>query len=193
MTYLFSSSVEVSNDVGNALPVNVTNISAIPVVITPATYTSYQFNNFGVHTNRGWTMDNSQIPMFAVRVKPTTGVTGKISEYDIGNNNANQSTIGYVWYQGASITGAAYSWVDIGTSGLQYAVFTDAYGANVPNGISGGTSRHSGIIIGKTSSVEESIGSILLTDGGQNLVIAVQRLDNATKIDVWFAVGLQVE
>jgi hypothetical protein len=188
--------VEIKNDAGNAIPVtgnvNVTNITAIPVVITPETGTYFQFNNFGVNSNRGWTMQNTQIPMFAVRVKPGSGATGRIGEYELGNNNANQSTIGYIWYEGATITGAAYSWVDIGTSGLQYAIFTDAYGSNTPNGITGGVSRHSGIIIGKNSSAETEIGAILLTDGGPALSIAVQRMDNATKIDLWFAVTVEV-
>jgi hypothetical protein len=188
--------VEIKNDAGNAIPVtgnvNVTNITAIPVVITPATSTFYQFNNFGVNSNRGWTMQDNRIPMFAVRVKPGSGVTGRIGEYELGNNNANQSTIGYIWYEGATITGAAYSWVDIGTSGLQYAVFTDAYGSNTPNGITGGVTRHSGIIIGKNSSAETEIGEIPLTDGGPALTITVQRMDNGTKIDLWFAVTVEI-
>ena len=188
--------VEIKNDAGNAIPVtgnvNVTNITAIPVVITSNTPTFYQFNNFGVNSNRGWTMQDNRIPMFAVRVKPGSGVTGRIGEYELGNNNANQSTIGYIWYEGATITGAAYSWVDIGTSGLQYAVFTDAYGSNTPNGITGGVTRHSGIIIGKNSSAETEIGEIPLTDGGPALTITVQRMDNGTKIDLWFAVTVEV-
>jgi hypothetical protein len=188
--------VEIKNDAGNAIPVtgnvNITNITAIPVVITPETPTYFQFNNFGVNSNRGWTMQDSRIPMFAVRVKPGSGATGRIGEYELGNNNANQSTIGYIWYQGATITGAAYSWVDIGTSGLQYAVFTDAYGSNTPNGITGGVTRHSGIIIGKNSSAETEIGAITLTDGGPALTITVQRMDNGTKIDLWFAVTVEV-
>ena len=137
-------------------------------------------------------MQDNRIPMFAVRVKPGSGVTGRIGEYELGNNNANQSTIGYIWYEGATITGAAYSWVDIGTSGLQYAVFTDAYGSNTPNGITGGVTRHSGIIIGKNSSAETEIGEIPLTDGGPALTITVQRMDNGTKIDLWFAVTVEV-
>jgi len=188
--------VEIKNDAGNAVPisgnVNITNITAIPVVVTTNTATFYQFNNFGLNTNRGWTMSNSQIPMFAVRVKPGSGVTGRIGEYEIGNNNANQSTIGYVWFQGATITGAAYSWVDIGSSGLQYAIFTDDYGSNTPNGITGGTSRHSGIIIGKNSNSEVELAEVPLTDGGPALTIAVQRLDSATKLDIWFAVTIEV-
>lgn len=181
-----TGSVQVSNTVS----VSVSNISAIPVVIQADTPTFYQFNNFGTFSHRGWTMSDSQIPMFAVRAKPGSGITCKISEYELGNNNANQSTIGYVWYENPTLTGA-YSWVDLGTSNIQYAVFTDAYGGNTPNGISGGTTRHGGIVIGKNSSAEVEIAEIPITNSTV-LAIAVQRLDSSTKLDLWFAVTLEI-
>lgn len=174
--------------------VNIVNTSLVPVpvVIQQDTPTFYQFNNFGVNSNRGWTFSNTSIPMFAIRIKPGSGVTARMGEYELGNNNANQSTIGYVWYENPTITGPAWSWVDLGTSGIQYAIFNDNYNSNTPNGITGGTSRHSGIIIGKNSATETEMSEIPLTDGGAVLVIACQRLDSATKIDLWFAVTMEI-
>lgn len=174
--------------------VNIVNtvLAPIPVIIQSDTPTFYQFNNFGLVSNKGWLLSNSPHPMFAVRVKPGSGVSGKMGEYELGNNNANQSTIGYVWYENPTITGPAWSWVNIGTSGLQYAIFTDTTAGNTPNEITGGTTRHSGIIIGKNSSAETEMSEIPLTDGGAWLAIEVQRLDNNTKIDLWFAVTMEI-
>ena len=167
-----------------------TQLTAVSVPIIPPTL--FQFNNFNINNNRGWTMSNSQIPMLAVRVKPNAGVTAKVLDYEIGNNNNASSTIGYVWYESPTLSGS-YSWVDLNSS-LQYAIFTDAYGSNTPNGISGGTTRHSGIIIGKNASSEAEIEDIALTGGGSPnvLALAVQRLDSSTKLDVWFAVTLGI-
>jgi len=172
--------------------VNATITDVISVVVNPAPITGfYSFNNFGIHTNRGWTMDNAEIPMFAVRVKPGSGKSFRLINYDIGNNNANQSTIGYTWYDGASITGPAYSWVEIDSSGIEYAIFSDCYSTNTPNGIAGGTLNHSGIVIGKTTSdMTPEMTDAVFTDGGRTMFCCVHRMDNATKLDVWFGVTM---
>lgn len=181
---------------GNVVPitgnVNISNLNAIPVTVNPSPITGfYSFNNFGVNANRGWTMQNTEIPMFAVRVKPGSAKSFRLINYDIGNNNANQSTIGYTWYNAPTITGPAWSWVDIGTTGIQYAVFNDCYGSNTPNGLTGGALNHSGIVIGKTNSdMTPEMKDAAFTDGGMTMVCAVRRMDNATKLDVWFGVTL---
>ena len=151
----------------------------------------YSFNNFGVANHRGWTMSDVEIPMFAVRVKPGSGETFRLVNYDIGNNNAAQSTVGYTWYNAPTITGPAWSWVDIGSSGIQYAVFSDCYGNQTPNGLTGGMLNHSGIVIGKSNSgMTPEMTDATFTDGGMTMVCAVRRLDSATKLDVWFGVTM---
>ena len=201
MTYLFNNSVsvnnevEIKNDSNSAIrvtgTVDVSNTTIIPVSITNPTVTGfYSFNNFGVNSHRGWTMADTNIPMFGVRVKPSSGKTFRLISYDIGNNNANQSTIGYSWYNAPTISGPAYSWVDIDGTGIQYAIFSDCYSSNTPNGISGGTLNHGGIIIGKSNAnLTTEMSDALFTDGGMTMVCAVQRLDNSTKLDVWFTVS----
>jgi len=171
--------------------VNVVNETPIVVDVKKIVTGFYSFNNFGVANHRGWTMSDTEIPMFAVRVKPGSGKTFRLINYDIGNNNAAQSTIGYAWYNAPTITGPAYSWVEIGSTGIEHAVFSDCYGSNTPNGISGGVLNHSGIVIGKTNSVMTAeMTDAIFTDGGMTMVCAVRRLDSSTKLDAWFGVTL---
>jgi len=180
----------------NPFPVTGNVTATITDVVTVAVGSKpitgfYSFNNFGVNNNRGWTMQNTEIPMFAVRVKPGSNKKFRLINYDIGNNNANQSTVGYTWYNAPTITGPAYSWVDIGTTGIQYAIFSDCYGSNTPNGISDGTLNHGGVMIGKTiSAITLEMADAVFTDGGMTMVCATRRLDNSTKLDVWFSVTM---
>lgn len=152
----------------------------------------YSFNNFGTHDNRGWTINSTMHPVFAIRVKPESEQEFHLINYDIGNNNANQSTIGYSWYNAPTITGPSYSWTEIGSTGIEYAVFQDVYGSNIPNEMSGGILNHSGVIIGKnTGGLTANMADAPFTDGGMVMVLGLERLDSNTKLDVWFAVTLE--
>ena len=170
----------------------VSSINPFPVINEPKPITGfYSFNNFNINNGRGWTLNGTQSPMFAVRVKPTSGKSFRLVNYDIGNNNANQSTVGYSWYNAPTITGPSWSWIDIDGTGIQYAIFNDCFSSNTPNGLTGGTLNHSGIIIGKANSqMTPEMTDAIFTDGGMTMVCAVHRLDNTTKIDVWFGVTL---
>ena len=86
---------------GTSLPVNISNV--ITVITESSAGNLFSFNNHATNTNRGWIMDNTMRPVVSVRVSNTaTSITdlAKIMEYEIGNNNANQSTIVYEWYEG---------------------------------------------------------------------------------------------
>lgn len=168
------------------------NGGSVPVeIVKPQVNGFFSFNNFNINQNRGWTMAGTNIPMFAVRVKPGSDQKFKLVNYDIGNNNANQSTIGYTWYNAPNITGPSWAWVEIGSSGIEYAIFTDAYGSNTPNSLSGGNLSHCGIIIGKTNSdMTPEMTEMEFTDGGMTMVCAVKRLDSTNKLDVWFGVTM---
>lgn len=171
---------------------NITPSAPLPVSIQPAAKPNlFSFNNFGQFSHRGWTMSDNLIPMVLIRAKSGSTKTGNIINYDIGNNNAASSTVGYIWYENVTITGAAYSWVSL-NSDMEYAILTDNYGSNTPNGFSGGTARHAGIIIGKNSSAESDIADLDLVSGGITLCLAVQRLDSATKLDLWFAIDVAI-
>ena len=167
----------------------VTSANRLPVSTSEETSDLYQFNNFGVFTHRGWTMSDTLIPMVSIRARSTATKTVKLLEYELGNNNANSSTVGYIWIEDATITGSLPSFTSINTE-AEYRFYTDAYGSNVPNGFTGGTRRHSGIIIGKNSSAEKEMREIPLVANGVTLTLCVMRLDTSTKLDLWMAATL---
>jgi hypothetical protein len=152
---------------------------------------SYTIHNFGIFTHRGWTMSDDLIPMITIRAKNTASKAVKILEYELGNNNASSSTIGYVWYENATITGTVPAFSSVNTD-AEYRFYTDAFGSNTPNGFTGGTKRHSGIVIGKNTEAETTLSNIPLTANGTNLTMCVQRLDSATKLDLWVAITLGI-
>jgi hypothetical protein len=197
--------VEIKNDSGNPIPV-IGNVTAtitdvITVVVNDDAGELYAFNNHAANANRGWTMDNTMRPVISIRNGSASATDLiKIVEYEIGNNNANQSTIVYEWYEGPlTIAGAAIpSWTTFGVHS-QYRVYQDQYSSNqgntftVPNG-NGTYMRHSGIIIGKNTSGDEGPASMHggATDADKNmLTLCMKRVDNATKLDVWFAFTLK--
>jgi hypothetical protein len=193
--------VEIKNDAGNPIPitgnVNTTITDVITVVVNGDAGDLYAFNNHAANANRGWTMDNTMRPVISIRNGSASATDLiKIVEYEIGNNNANQSTIVYEWYEGPlTIAGAAIpAWTTFGVHS-QYRVYQDQYSSNqgntftVPNG-NGTYMRHSGIIIGKNTSGDEGPASMHggATDADKNmLTLCMKRVDNATKLDVWFA------
>jgi hypothetical protein len=196
MTYLFNQEQEIKNDTGNPIPVS-GNVTAtidniITVVATEDAGNLYAFNNHATNTNRGWTMDNTMRPVISFQ-NGSSNLADliKIMEYEIGNNNANQSTIIYEWYEGPlTITGASIpSWTTVGVHS-QYRVYQDQYSTNQGNAFtvpSGTHLRHSGVIIGKNTSGDE--GPVNLHGGltPNILTLCMKRVDNATKLDVWFA------
>jgi len=153
----------------------------------------FSFNNHAINTNRGWTMDDTMRPVVSIQVSNTaTSITdlAEIMEYEIGNNNASQSTIIYEWYEGEiAISGAAIpAWTSLGTK-CQYRVYQDKNSTNQSNTFTpnGAIMRHSGIIIGKNSDADEGPATL---NGGTTpnmLTLCMRRVDNSTKLDVWFA------
>ena len=188
--------VEIKNDTDNPIPVtgNVTATigSVITVITTEDAGDKYSFNNHAANTNRGWTMDEVMRPVVSFQnASANAADIIKILEYEIGNNNANQSTIVYEWYEGPlTISGAAIpAWTTFGVHS-QYRVYQDKYSSNAGNTFTvpaGTYMRHSGIIIGKNTSGDE--GPANLHGGGSPnmLTLCMRRVDNATKLDVWFA------
>ena len=188
--------VEIKNDAGNPIPVSGNVTATITDVITVIAEEDpgelYAFNNHATNTNRGWTMDEVMRPVVSFQNGSADAADIiKIVEYEIGNNNANQSTIVYEWYEGPlTISGAAIpAWTTFGVHS-QYRVYQDRYQSNTGNTFTvpaGTYMRHSGIIIGKNTSGDE--GPANLRGGGSPnmLTLCMRRVDNATKLDVWFA------
>jgi hypothetical protein len=176
---------------GTSLPVSVSDI--ITVITESSAGNLFSFNNHATNTNRGWTMDNTMRPIVSIRVSNTaTSITdlAEITEYEIGNNNANQSTIVYEWYEGEiAIIGAVIpEWTSLGTK-CQYRVYQDKYSTNDGNTFTpnGAIMRHSGIIIGKNSLGDEGPATLKGSATPNTLTLCIRRVDNATKLDVWFA------
>jgi hypothetical protein len=188
--------VEIKNDSGNPIPItgNVTATigNIITVVTTEDAGDKYSFNNHSANATRGWTMDNTMRPVVSFQNASANALDIiKILEYEIGNNNANQSTIVYEWYEGPlTISGAAIpSWTTFGVHS-QYRVYQDQYSSNQGNTFTvptGTYMRHSGIIIGKNTSGDEGPASLYGGSSRNMLTLCMRRVDNATKLDVWFA------
>jgi hypothetical protein len=183
-------------DGGGSITVDGTVTATITDVITVIAEEDpgelYSFNNHATNTNRGWTMDEVMRPVVSFQNGSASAADIiKILEYEIGNNNANQSTIVYEWYEGPlTISGAAIpAWTTFGVHS-QYRVYQDKYSSNQGNTFTvpaGTYQRHSGIIIGKNTSGDE--GPANLHGGGSPnmLTLCMRRVDNSTKLDVWFA------
>ena len=188
--------VEIKNDSGNPIPVTGNVTATITDVITVITEEDpgelYAFNNHATNANRGWMMDNTMRPVVSFQNGSVSAADIiKILEYEIGNNNANQSTIVYEWYEGPlTISGAAIpAWTTFGVHS-QYRVYQDQYSSNQGNTFTvpaGTYLRHSGIIIGKNTSGDEGPANLRGGDSRNMLTLCMRRVDNATKLDVWFA------
>jgi hypothetical protein len=158
--YLNNNSSTVS--VLNPLPVSATISNIITVIAEDAAGNLFAINNQAINTNRGWTMDETMRPVVSFRVSNTRPITEltEIIEYEIGNNNANQSTIVYEWYEGElAISGAAIpAWTSVGNR-TQYRIYQDKHSTNPGNTFTPNSSvmRHSGIIIGKNTSDDEAL------------------------------------
>jgi hypothetical protein len=188
--YLNNNSSSVS--VSNPLPVSATISNTITVITEEAAGNLFSINNHSINTNRGWTMDDTMRPVISFRVSNVKSISEltEIIEYEIGNNNANQSTIMYEWYEGEIVlTGAATPvWTSVGNR-TQYRIYQDKYSSNQGNTFTPNSSilRHSGIIIGKNTSGDEGPATMYGGSVPNMLTLCMRRVDNSTKLDVWFA------
>ena len=176
--------------------VNTTITDVITVVVNDDAGEIFGLNNHATNVHRGWMMDDVMRPVISIRLNPATTTSAtltKIVEYEIGNNNANQSTIMYEWYEGdLTIAGAAIpAWSTVhDTAATQYRVYQDQYSSNQGNTFtipSGTVMRHSGIIIGKNTSGDGIDKPLSGGATGKTWTLCMKRLDNSTELDVWFA------
>jgi hypothetical protein len=176
----------------NRFPVDAQITNSINIITVEEPGDLYAFNNHATNANRGWTMDNTMRPVISFQNGSGSATDFiKIIEYEIGNNNANQSTIIYEWYEGPlTISGAAIpSWTTFGVHS-QYRVYQDQYSSNQGNTFTvpaGTYQRHNGIIIGKNTTGATSSPAAMYGGSSRNmLTLCMRRVDNATKLDVWF-------
>ena len=173
-------------------PVTATITNTINVISNDEPGELFAFNNHTSPNHRGWIMDDVMRPVLSIQnASINASDLVKIVEYEIGNNNANQSTIMYEWYEGPlTLTGAAIPpWTTTGNH-IQYRIYQDQTNSNIGNTFTiptGTFLRHCGIIIGKNTSDDE--GPALLHGGSSRnmLTLCMKRLDNSTELDIWFA------
>ena len=175
--------------------VTATITDVITVVVNDDAGEIFGLNNHDTNVHRGWMMDDVMRPVISIRLNPATTTSAtlmKIIEYEIGNNNANQSTIMYEWYEGdLTIAGAAIpAWSTVhDTAATQYRVYQDRYSSNQGNTFThpSAVMRHSGIIIGKNTEGDGIAKALTGGATGKTWTLCMKRLDNSTELDVWFA------
>ena len=153
----------------------------------------YSFNNHSLSLHRGFTL-NSDVMTPVLSIQMRSGLSqsdlAEIVEYEIGNNNASNSTIIYEWYEGdVSISGPALpSWTNAGTK-FKYRFYTDWFNNQTGHTFSPNSAimRHSGIIIGKNASGDEGPAEMFGGASPNMLTLCMKRVDSSTKLDVWLA------
>ena len=191
----FPSNIRITDMPGITGNVNATITDVITVVVNDDAGEIFSLNNHDTNVHRGWMMDDVMRPVISIRLNPDTTTSAtlmKIIEYEIGNNNANQSTIMYEWYEGdLTIAGAAIpAWSTVhDTAATQYRVYQDRYSSNQGNTFThpSAVMRHSGIIIGKNTEGDGIAKALTGGATGKTWTLCMKRLDNSTELDVWFA------
>ena len=191
----FPSNIRITDMPGITGNVNATITDVITVVVNDDAGEIFSLNNHDTNVHRGWMMDDVMRPVISIRLNPATTTSAtlmKIIEYEIGNNNANQSTIMYEWYEGdLTIAGAAIpAWSTVhDTAATQYRVYQDRYSSNQGNTFThpSAVMRHSGIIIGKNTEGDGIAKPLTGGATGKTWTLCMKRLDNGTELDVWFA------
>ncbi len=183
-----------------------TSLSALKVFVTggeiinekrSGTYLSFNNNNLNLH--KGFTLQpDNMTPVLAIRMKPGVATTNDIVElleYEIGSNNAINSTIVYEWYLGDPVVlGPPAPWVDLGYK-AQYKFFTDWEGSQIGNVFdkAGSSMIHSGLVIGKNSASDDGDIKLVgdMVSSNTYLTLCMKRVDSSSKIDLWVALTLK--
>lgn len=161
-----------------------------PASGTPVPNGFHTFNNFDTNVNAGFGINGTEIPAFALRVKPGSGTEFNLINMNITANSQDSSVLGYTWHMNPTINNA-FSWTDLDGSGIEYVAFDDADGT--PNSITGGTKVHSHTLVGKSASeLTPEMKTTPFTDGGFTLVLTIKRLDSTAKTDFWFNLTMTV-
>lgn len=192
--------VEISNEEGNAIPThahifdeneNEYGLSnPFPVVVTTGALPQsfHTLNNFDVNVHSGFAIQDDYLPVFGIRVEPGSGATFNLINFNIISNGNTSAALGYRWHMNPTLS-SAYSWSEIGTSGIQYIQFQDVDGT--PNEITSNTVVHSSGVVGKSvSELTEEMKKFSFTDGGIEMFLEIKRLDAGAKQDFWYDITM---
>lgn len=141
--------------------------------------------------NVGWKFQDDWIPLFGLRVKPDSGIEFHLLDFSITLNGGTSVVAGYRWHMNATLN-SAYSWTDLGSTGIQYVKFDDIDGT--PNEITSDTMVHSRALVGKsTADLTPEMKQFPFTDGGIEMFLEVRRLDGGATQDLFYHLTMGID
>ena len=161
----------------------------LPVTVDPehAPSAFASFDNYDdAGSNIGWNFQDDWIALFGLRVKPDSGKELHLLDFSITLNGGTSVVAGYRWHMNPTLD-SAYSWTDLGSTGVQYVKFDDIDGT--PNEITSypSTMVHSRTLVGKsTSDLTPEMKKFPFTDGGIEMFLEVRRLDGGATQDLFY-------
>lgn len=165
-------------------------------LITPAGYHSPSsfaaIDNYDdAGSNIGWKFQDDWIPIVGIRVKPGSSTEFHLIDFSITLNGGTSVVAGYRWHMMPTLD-AAYTWVDLGSTGIQYVKFEDIDGT--PNEITSDTMVHSRAMVGKsTQDLTSEMKNFPFTDGGTEMFLEIRRLDGGSTQDMFYHLTMGID
>jgi hypothetical protein len=142
-------------------------------------------------SNIGWKFQDDWIPAFGIRVKPSSGIQFHLLDFSITLNGGASVVAGYRWHMNPTLD-SAYSWEDLGSTGIQYVKFDDTTGT--PNQITSDTMVHSKALVGKsTQDLTPEMKNFPFTDGGIEMFLEIRRLDGGATQDMFYHMTMGID
>jgi hypothetical protein len=142
-------------------------------------------------SNVGWKFQDDWIPVFGIRVKPDSGTEFHLLDFSITLNGGDSVVAGYRWHMNPTLD-SAYTWVDLGSTGIQYVKFDDIDGT--PNEITSDTMVHSRALVGKsTNDLTPEMKHFPFTDGGIMMFLEIRRLDGGATQDMFYHMTMGID
>jgi hypothetical protein len=142
-------------------------------------------------SNVGWKFQDDWIPTFGLRVKPNSGTEFHLIDFSITLNGGTSVVAGYRWYMNPTLRDA-YTWVDLGSTGIQYVKFDDIDGT--PNQITSNSMSHSKAMVGKsTQDLTPEMKNFPFTDGGIEMFVEIRRLDGGATQDMFYHMTMGID
>ena len=173
-------------------PISTTNPLAVTVDPAHRPVAFASFDNYDdAGSNIGWKFQDDWIPLLGLRVKPASGKEFHLLDFTITLNGGTSVVAGYRWHMNPTLD-SAYSWTDLGSTGVQYVKFDDIDGT--PNEITSDTLVHSKCLVGKsTSDLTPEMKQFPFTDGGIMMFLEVRRLDAGATQDLFYHATLGLD
>jgi hypothetical protein len=142
-------------------------------------------------SNVGWKFQDDWIPVFGLRVKPDSGTEFHLIDFSITLNGGASVVAGYRWYMNPTLRDS-YTWVDLGSTGIQYVKFEDIDGT--PNQITSDSMSHSKAMVGKsTQDLTPEMKNFPFTDGGIEMFLDIRRLDGGATQDMFYHMTMGID